>query len=210
MFSAQKNLESDGFGFAENESGWSKFIRPEVSSGRACFAPTRYDNLQPIDATVEPTENSHPPRRRSLRIVGITLLLYLVLVGTHLGEFWPFSIYPMFSQAGRPWSRAIARDVTDVDSLSWRTVGVQDLPGEPVALTDYGVDPIDLANYVSKTREWTDERVRGFWTMFRGDRLGNERILVLRVRGADRGAPDAVSVLRHARLPRDGRDHVQR
>ncbi|MDX1430588.1 MAG: hypothetical protein R3282_09880, partial [Rhodothermales bacterium] len=193
MFSAQKNLESDGFGFAENESGWSKFIRPEVSSGRACFAPTRYDNLQPIDATVEPTENSHPPRRRSLRIVGITLLLYLVLVGTHLGEFWPFSIYPMFSQAGQPWQRAVVRDVTD-EPLEWRSVAVGDLPGRAYPLKAAGVDAIDLANFVSKTTAWNERRVGGLRSMLQADRLGDRTLMVYRVRGYLDPASDSVRV----------------
>ena len=29
-------------------------------------------------------------------------MLQTLLVSTHLGEFWPFSIYPMFSRGGHP------------------------------------------------------------------------------------------------------------
>ncbi len=126
---------------------------------------------------------NNAPYRKSLRAVGITLLLYALLVGTHLGEFWPFSIYPMFSQAGKPWSRAIVRDVTDTDSLAWETVDASGLPGEPVGATDYGVDPIDLANFISKTIEWDGDRVAGMRKMFLADRLEDRRILVLRARG---------------------------
>ena len=50
-------------------------------------------------------------RRKALRITLGTLIVYALLVATHLGEFWPFSIYPMFSQAGNPWSRAVVREM---------------------------------------------------------------------------------------------------
>lgn len=64
--------------------------------------------------------------KRALHIVGGVLVVYALLVATHLGEFWPFSIYPMFSQAGTPWTRAVVRELpsqTDPDTLSmdWRS-----------------------------------------------------------------------------------------
>lgn len=37
------------------------------------------------------------------------LVVYGLLVAIHLGEFWPFSIYPMFSQTGNPWTGAAER-----------------------------------------------------------------------------------------------------
>jgi hypothetical protein len=49
-----------------------------------------------------------------MKVIGIILLIYAVLVASHEGEFWPFSIYPMFSQAGNPWTRAMVIDVTDL------------------------------------------------------------------------------------------------
>ncbi len=125
-----------------------------------------------------------PFRNRSLRILGVTLLCYLVLVATHLGEFWPFSIYPMFSQAGNPWSRAIVVDVTDSGSeIRWEAVDAENLPGTPIALTRYGVDPIDLANFVSKTETWDEQRIDGLRTLFRASELGRQRLLVMRARG---------------------------
>lgn len=47
------------------------------------------------------------------RIIGIVLLINILLVSTHRGEFWPFSIFPMFSQAGNPWSRGVVENVRD-------------------------------------------------------------------------------------------------
>ena len=129
-------------------------------------------------------KNPSFPHRRSMRAVGVVLLVYAVLVATHLGEFWPFSIYPMFSQAGNPWSRAIVRDISnESDAIDWRQVDATSLPGKPVALTDHGVDPIDLANFVSKTEVWDGNRVEGLRNMFRADQLGDQRLLVFRARG---------------------------
>lgn len=116
-----------------------------------------------------------------------TLVVYGVLVATHLGEFWPFSIYPMFSQAGKPWSRSIVRDLSDEtprDGTLWTSVGSETLPGKPVSLKQRGVDPIDLANFVSKTASWDENRVEGLRTMFRADQLGSEKLMVFRARGS--------------------------
>src|SRR5690625_1138715 len=52
---------------------------------------------------------------KALKILGVLFLVHAILVSTHEGEFWPFSIYPMFSQAGNPWARAMVLDVTDLE-----------------------------------------------------------------------------------------------
>jgi hypothetical protein len=122
--------------------------------------------------------------KRSIRILLGTLAVYALLVATNLGEFWPFSIYPMFSQAGNPWSRALVRDVTeDREAVQWEPVSSNALPGRPYALIEYGVDPIDLANFVSKTLVWDAPRVNGLRTMFREHTLEHRDLLVLRVNG---------------------------
>ena len=99
---------------------------------------------------------------KSIRTIFTILVIYAVLVATHLGEFWPFSIYPMFSQAGHPWKRAIILDVTKVpaDSL-WNNTNKNELPGTTVSLDNLNINANDIANYVSKTEVWTPQRVRG-------------------------------------------------
>ncbi len=131
---------------------------------------------------------SHP-YKKSIKVLGLTFLVYALLVATHLGEFWPFSIYPMFSQAGNPWSRSIVRDMSDVPldqegAISWDVVDANHLPGRPVALTSHGVDPIDLANFVSKTKGWDDKRVEGLRNMFKANELNGQKLLVFRAGGA--------------------------
>lgn len=112
-----------------------------------------------------------------------TLLVYGLLVATHEGEFWPFSIYPMFSQAGNPWSRAVVREVSPTEAVPWTSVSSFDaLPGSPFPLAEHGIDPIDLANFVSKTQTWDADRLNGLRTMFY-DRVDQQGLLVVRVNG---------------------------
>lgn len=132
------------------------------------------------------------PRRRTGTLLFGTLLVYALLVATHAGEFWPFSIYPMFSQAGNPWSRAVVRDVAGVDAVPWDAVSRDALPGAAFPLTEYGIDPIDLANFVSKTTTWDAARVNGLRTMFY-DHVRSRDLLVLRANGRLAGS-DSVAV----------------
>jgi hypothetical protein len=125
-------------------------------------------------------------RKRSIRILGAVLAVYALLVATHLGEFWPFSIYPMFSQAGQPWTRAVVREMPDdVDRVSsWDAVPFQDLPGKPYPLVPRGINTNDVANYVSKVETWTPERRNGLRNLFVKSQTLDRPVLVMRVRGA--------------------------
>jgi hypothetical protein len=123
------------------------------------------------------------PLRRAGHLLLWTLLIYGLLVATHRGEFWPFSIYPMFSQAGNPWSRAVVRDVSDESSpLKWDTTSLDSLPGRPFALRPNGINNIDLANFVSKTDTWTPKRVGGLRSLL-SPHPSDHDLLVMRVNG---------------------------
>ncbi len=135
----------------------------------------------------------------------LTLLTYGILTGDNEGEFWPFSIYPMFSQGGKPWSRAVVRDVSNDDGFSWSNVTSVDLPGEPYPLLAHGVDPIDLSNFVSKSRRWDDARVRGLRKMFGERELRDRTLLVMRVNGRiTREDSVIVEFVPYARLSAEG------
>lgn len=141
------------------------------------------------------------PYRRAVRVLIATFLAYGVLVGTNEGEFWPFSIYPMFSQGGTPWSRAIVRDVSNDDSVAWSLSTSRDLPGEPYPLSVRGVDPIDLSNFVSKTDRWDDARIAGLRKMFGEHELRDRDLLVMRVNGRiDQDDSVIVEFVPYARL----------
>lgn len=120
--------------------------------------------------------------RKQITLLCCTFLVYALLVATNEGEFWPFSIYPMFSQAGKSWSRAVVRTV-DPGYASWDTLAAGDLPGKPYALLEHGVDPIDLSNYVAKTKSWDPGRRQGLWSMFQLEPGSAATLLVYRVNG---------------------------
>lgn len=136
-----------------------------------------------------------PDSRRGMKIIGIILLCYGVLVGSHEGEFWPFSVYPMFSKAGNPWTRAIVLDVTDIpDEEIWQPRTLSNLSVEPVPIGRYGVDQIDFSNFISKTDHWTERRRDAVRTMFGANNIGSERWMASKVNGRLVG-PDSVVVI---------------
>lgn len=122
--------------------------------------------------------------KKGIKIIGGILILYASLVATHKGEFWPFSIYPMFSQAGNPWTRAMVLDVTDLpDEQIWKTHSLYNRIAEPISLREHGIDQIDFANFMSKTPNWTPERRNALHYMFDGNNLGPERWMASKVHG---------------------------
>lgn len=134
--------------------------------------------------------------KRAVRITLATLLAYGVLVATHEGEFWPFSIYPMFSQAGKPWNRAALRDVTGLPAESvWDTTNQAGLPGEPLALNRLNVNTNDIANYLSKTEIWNERRIEGLRSMLRRQ-LETRRLVLYQARGNiyDMNGADSIRV----------------
>ncbi|HUF09939.1 MAG TPA: hypothetical protein VMO47_11500 [Rhodothermales bacterium] len=133
------------------------------------------DAREPSDSTTE--------EGRSGRTLAVLFLAMAVLAGSHLGEFWPFSIYPMFSRAGWPWSRAIVRDLSGVpDSLVWKPVFLEDLPGTPFALRDHDIEGPDIANFVVKNRNWSLEGQTAFRKIFL-DHLAGRTLMLYRLDG---------------------------
>lgn len=132
--------------------------------------------------------------KRGLKVIGITLIIYAILVAPHEGEFWPFSVYPMFSQAGNPWTRAIVLDVTDMDAnVMWMEHSLEDRKAGVVPVRSYGVDQIDFSNFISKTQNWTDSRRSALHSMFGGNRIGDRQWMVSKVRGEMSGT-DSVAI----------------
>lgn len=122
--------------------------------------------------------------RRGIKIIGFSLLIYAILVAPHEGEFWPFSIYPMFSKAGNPWTRAMVLDVTDKDQQEiWNRILLDNLETDVVPVGKYGVDQIDFSNFVVKTENWTPQRRRALITMFGSSEIAKSSWMVSKVRG---------------------------
>lgn len=123
-------------------------------------------------------------QKQSTRYLLSVLVVFALLLAPHEGEFWPFSIYPMFSKAGNPWTRALVRDVTDTpDNLKWKTTDLETLQGTPVVLQDFGVDQIDFANFISKTKTWTPERKRALQVMFGKENIKDRELMIMKVHG---------------------------
>lgn len=132
--------------------------------------------------------------RRSMKVIGVSLLVYALLVAPHEGEFWPFSIYPMFSQAGNPWTRAMVLDVTaKPDAELWESQSLGSRNSDVVAVLDYGVDQIDFSNFVVKTENWTSTRRSALKEMFGTSAISGQRWMVSKVRGELIGR-DSVSI----------------
>ncbi|MDX1640085.1 MAG: hypothetical protein R3220_00205 [Balneolaceae bacterium] len=133
--------------------------------------------------------------KRGMKIIGIILLFYAILVGTHEGEFWPFSVYPMFSQAGNPWTRAIVLDVSELpDDEIWKPRTLEDVSANPVPIGSYGVDQIDFSNFISKTDNWTAQRRNALRHMFGPENIGSGRWMASKAHGELVG-PDSVVVM---------------
>jgi hypothetical protein len=132
------------------------------------------------------------PFKRGMKIIFIVFIINGLLVATHEGEFWPFSIYPMFSQGAKPWTRAAVRDITDevqqnrnAEAAYWNSTAFREMPGEPYALQNEGIDTIDFSNFISKTDNWTEGRREALRTMFGRSVLEEQQrvLLIMEVSG---------------------------
>jgi len=122
-------------------------------------------------------------KKKTINVLFAILAVYAALVATHEGEFWPFSIYPMFSQAGNPWTRSFVRDVTDEERTITGNIQTEDqLYGEPFALNQIGVHQNDLSNFMSKNKNWTPQKKQAVRNYF-GDLLNDNSFMIYRVRG---------------------------
>lgn len=118
------------------------------------------------------------------KVLAGVLLVNILLVSTHEGEFWPFSIFPMFSQAGNPWTRAVVERVEDPARADlWENRTLEEVAPRAIGLYERGVDPIDFANFVGKTLEWDRKRIGALRELLDVNRLEDEYWMVNRVRG---------------------------
>jgi hypothetical protein len=130
------------------------------------------------------------PKRRAALALGGTFLVYAATVAPYEGEFWPFSIFPMFSRAGKTWTRAMVLDVSALQAdhngelPGWGPWTMDSLPGKPISTRAAKVSTNDLSKYIQRTKEWTDERREGLRTLFASALADGRTLLVLRVTGA--------------------------
>lgn len=123
---------------------------------------------------------------RGIKLIGLLFLLSTILVASHKGEFWPFSIYPMFSQAGNTWNRALLLEAdTSITTDIWAERSMSLLGSNRVVpVKDLGVDQIDYSNFMSKTERWTPRRISALKTLFPNDRLQGKDVLATMATGS--------------------------
>lgn len=118
------------------------------------------------------------------KILFWVMLVNILLVASHEGEFWPFSIFPMFSQAGNEWSRGVVEQVSDSTRADlWQTKSIKEIEGRILPLKDYGIHEIDFANYITKTKVWNDKRLNGMRSTFQINQYPGEMWLATKVQG---------------------------
>lgn len=133
-----------------------------------------------------------PSVERRFKIVGCVLLaINLCAISIGDGEFWPFSKFPMFSRAGRPWKRAFVREVS-AEELRQPLVEVaeRELPGKPVALHHFHINQDDISAVVRTLKQPVSEEQAALLAQY-FDRLRHDRTMVLyeaygRFRSTDR------------------------
>lgn len=132
--------------------------------------------------------------RRALLAAGATLLVYTVSVATHEGEFWPFSIFPMFSGAGKPWRRALMLEVPNLDQTpGWGPWTLDQLPGKPFPTHAADVSTNDLSKFVQLTQKWSDDRTHALRKLYASALEQGRHLLLLRADG-HRTTEGAVSI----------------
>lgn len=148
--------------------------------------------------------------RRTLKALGMVTACYVALIATHGGEFWPFSVYPMFASAGKPWQRALVRVVTNGESTSPRGYTLSGLPGSALPLREHGVPQNDLSSIVQRAERWSDDELATLGPMF-GDLPCRAPLVVLRVRGSLEAGSLREWATPVARIVcEDGRTHASR
>lgn len=121
---------------------------------------------------------------RGLKLIGWLFLLSTVLVASHKGEFWPFSIYPMFSQAGNTWNRALLIEVSPYDTTNiWSEKSIESINQHVVPVKELGVDQIDYSNFISKTENWTPGRLSALKKLFTENVLQGRMVMAAKATG---------------------------
>lgn len=125
----------------------------------------------------------HVPFQKAYKAILFFLVGMSLLLATHLGEFWPFSIYPMFSQAGKTWQRALVIQTDQLNEAKWDTLqSVESLPGTVLALKKYDIPQNDFANFLHKTPVWTHKKQRALHHIF--SEVDEGKLLIYRVVGS--------------------------
>lgn len=73
------------------------------------------------------------------------------------------------------------QDTTRADL--WQVKPVTEVEDRALPLREYGIHPIDFANYISKTKTWDQKKIRGLRTTFQIDQYPDQMWMATRVTG---------------------------
>jgi len=121
--------------------------------------------------------------RATKALIGVGIA-HALLAATHGGEFWPFSIYPMFSRAGRPWARALVIEAgpSPLRQQLDAQYRLDDLPGTPLGLEALGIPQNDVSSLVQRADHWGVPEIAALKHLF-GSLPCQHALIVLVVRG---------------------------
>jgi hypothetical protein len=121
--------------------------------------------------------------KRGITLLVCILVVYAALVATHQGEFWPFSIYPMFSGGGKPWTHALVRKMSvDPEDISWNNIINDNLPGKAFALDSIRINQSDLSAYLENNKPWHGSKIKGLRAYFK-PKLDQNSFVLFEVHG---------------------------
>jgi len=123
---------------------------------------------------------------RARRALAGALVVGAALVATHRGEFWPFSIYPMFSRAGRPFTRSVVRELAADEPLAGGAVRFGQRPGRPFALAPVAISQNDVASFVSGAGQHGGMNPETMAKLF-GEHARTRRLVVYAAQGSWQG-----------------------
>src|SRR5262245_47895977 len=90
-------------------------------------------------------------QRRFVRLLSGLLATYLFLIIIHADDFWPFSRFPMFAAAGRPFTRGLLRELTPAElEQPLLEVDEEQLPGRALGLRSLGKNQDDVNQLVRR------------------------------------------------------------
>jgi hypothetical protein len=145
-----------------------------------------------------------PPRaaERAVRTLIASLVLGAALVASHRGEFWPFSIYPMFSRAGRPFTRTVVRQLAATEPIDAAPRPLSALPGIAFPLAHTDISQNDVASFAAPSARRGDAELGALAALFRSHTAGR-RLVVFAVRGRLGGGEVELSAQPLAELTED-------
>jgi hypothetical protein len=122
--------------------------------------------------------------RKAASLVVVVLVAYAGLTLTHGGEYWPFSVFPMFSKPRPSWSTPVIREIakTAGDEI-WQVTSLDHLPGSGFSLDTYGVKIHELRSVFLSNEAWEPNEILSLRSLIGEANIRGRRLLVMDVRG---------------------------